>query len=196
MYGAGGGVFCRPTRWSTTLSSTVKLPHAVILGLIWSRNTLELRENGTLVLHRVGCSAFNFSPHVRHHQPSEWDQIVFLIALVCTTIHKLTIYGGGDFSTEKTGWQCTLRAGGRTDVVSPLLLEGGDLVGALVVQRLHRNVQQFRGGLVFKAHRLCASLNSRLERNKEEEGRTDCVLPLLLEGDDLVGALVVLAAQE
>jgi len=30
-------------------------------------------------------------------------------------------------------------------------------------------VQQFRGGLVFKAHRLCVSLNSRLESNKEEE---------------------------
>jgi len=29
-------------------------------------------------------------------------------------------------------------------------------------------VQRFRGGLVFKAHRLCVSLNSRLESNKEE----------------------------
>ena len=36
---------------------------------------------------------------------------------------------------------------------------------------LHRNVQRFRGGLVFKAHRLCVSLNSRLESNKEEERR-------------------------
>ena len=34
---------------------------------------------------------------------------------------------------------------------------------------LHRNVQRFRGGLVFKAHRLCVSLNSRLESNKEEK---------------------------
>ena len=34
---------------------------------------------------------------------------------------------------------------------------------------VHRNVQRFRGGLVFKAHRLCVSLNSRLESNKEEE---------------------------
>jgi len=33
---------------------------------------------------------------------------------------------------------------------------------------LHRNVQRFRGGLVCKAHRLCVSLNSRLERNEEE----------------------------
>ena len=31
-------------------------------------------------------------------------------------------------------------------------------------------MQRFRGGFVFKAHRLCASLNSRLESNKEEEG--------------------------
>jgi len=36
-------------------------------------------------------------------------------------------------------------------------------------QLLHRNVLRFRGGLVFKAHRLCVSLNSRLESNKEEE---------------------------
>jgi len=28
---------------------------------------------------------------------------------------------------------------------------------------------RFRGGLVFKAHRLCESLNSRLESNTEEE---------------------------
>ena len=33
----------------------------------------------------------------------------------------------------------------------------------------HRNVQRFRGGLVFKAHGLCVSLNSRLESNKDEE---------------------------
>ena len=33
---------------------------------------------------------------------------------------------------------------------------------------LHRHVQRFRGGLVLKAHRLCVSLNSRLESNKEE----------------------------
>jgi len=32
-----------------------------------------------------------------------------------------------------------------------------------------RDVQRFRGGLVFKVHRLCVSLNSRLESNKEEE---------------------------
>ena len=30
-------------------------------------------------------------------------------------------------------------------------------------------MQRFRGGLVFKARRLCVSLNSRLESNKEEE---------------------------
>jgi len=33
---------------------------------------------------------------------------------------------------------------------------------------LHRNVQRFRGGLVVKAVRLCVSLNSRRESNKEE----------------------------
>jgi len=36
-------------------------------------------------------------------------------------------------------------------------------------QLLSRNVKRFRGGLVFKAHRLCLSLNSRLESNNEEE---------------------------
>jgi len=30
-------------------------------------------------------------------------------------------------------------------------------------------VKRFRGGLVFEAHRLCLSLNSRLEGNKEED---------------------------
>ena len=31
------------------------------------------------------------------------------------------------------------------------------------------NVKRFRGGLVFKAHRLCVSLDSRLESKKEQE---------------------------
>ena len=30
-------------------------------------------------------------------------------------------------------------------------------------------MQRFRGGLVFKAHRLCVSLKPRIERNKEEK---------------------------
>ena len=34
-------------------------------------------------------------------------------------------------------------------------------------------MQRFRGGLVFKAHRLCVSLNSRLASNKEEEAGPD-----------------------
>ena len=34
---------------------------------------------------------------------------------------------------------------------------------------LHINVQRFRGGLAFKAHRLCAFLNSRLDCYWEEE---------------------------
>ena len=36
-------------------------------------------------------------------------------------------------------------------------------------QPFHRNLLRFRGGLVFKAHGLCVSLNSRLESNEEEE---------------------------
>ena len=35
-----------------------------------------------------------------------------------------------------------------------------------------RNVQRFRGGLAFKAHRLCVSLNSRLENNKKKQRRS------------------------
>ena len=38
-----------------------------------------------------------------------------------------------------------------------------------MVSTRRRNVQQFRGGLVFKAHRLSVSLNSRLQNNKGEE---------------------------
>jgi len=34
-------------------------------------------------------------------------------------------------------------------------------------------MQRLQGGLVSKAHRLCASLNSRLESNKEEEESHD-----------------------
>ena len=34
---------------------------------------------------------------------------------------------------------------------------------------MHRNVQQLRGGLVLKAHRLGGSINSRRESNKEEK---------------------------
>ena len=34
---------------------------------------------------------------------------------------------------------------------------------------MHGSAKRSRGGLVFKAHRLCVSLNSRLERNEEEE---------------------------
>jgi len=38
-----------------------------------------------------------------------------------------------------------------------------------VSEQLHRNVQRFRVRLVFKPHRLCLSLNSRRESNKDEE---------------------------
>ena len=41
-----------------------------------------------------------------------------------------------------------------------------------VQQFLHINVQRFEGGLVFRFHRLCVSLNSRLESNKEDEKET------------------------
>jgi len=41
----------------------------------------------------------------------------------------------------------------------------------------HPAVQRFRGGLVFKAHRICVSLNSTLERNKEEKETDPAVFP-------------------
>jgi len=46
----------------------------------------------------------------------------------------------------------------------------GDIIviGDTLTKWLHNEVW-FRGGLVFKAHRLCVSLNSRFESNKEEE---------------------------
>ena len=40
-------------------------------------------------------------------------------------------------------------------------------------QLLERNVKRLRGALVFKAHRLCVSPNSRLESNKDEEEKQD-----------------------
>ena len=44
-------------------------------------------------------------------------------------------------------------------------------------------MQRFRGGLLFKAHRLCVSLNSRLESNKDEEGADRSTI----EDEDLPG---------
>jgi len=44
-------------------------------------------------------------------------------------------------------------------------------------ERFHRNVQRFRDGLVFKAHRLWVSLNSRLESNEEEENTAAMLFP-------------------
>ena len=41
--------------------------------------------------------------------------------------------------------------------------------GDAFTQLLDRNVQRFRGGLVFQAHGRCVSLNSRLTSNREEE---------------------------
>ena len=46
---------------------------------------------------------------------------------------------------------------------------GDEATNAWGCQPLHRNVLSFRGELVFKAHRLCVSLNSRLESNTEEK---------------------------
>ena len=40
---------------------------------------------------------------------------------------------------------------------------------ASVMETPVRDMQRSRGGLVFKAHRLCVSLNSRLESTQEEE---------------------------
>ena len=59
---------------------------------------------------------------------------------------------------------CGTQSVGTATVDAPAR-EAGHLVRE---QLLHRNLQRFRGGLVFKAHRLCVSLNSRLESNKEE----------------------------
>ena len=63
---------------------------------------------------------------------------------------------------------CSLFTRKRPDLVEEDVAVG--YVGRRIVgQLLHRNVRRFRGGLVFRAHRLCGSLNSRLESNKEEE---------------------------
>ena len=54
--------------------------------------------------------------------------------------------------------RCSRRAA-RTALLAPI---------CAVLNLLHRNVQRFRDGLVFKANRLCVSLNSRLESNNVE----------------------------
>ena len=53
-------------------------------------------------------------------------------------------------------------------------VSGGEQLPHLV-ESLGCRVQglRFRGGLVFKAHRLCVSLNSRLESNKEEKKKVE-----------------------
>ena len=50
-----------------------------------------------------------------------------------------------------------------------MLLSGS---GATTFCHTTVNVKRFRGGLVFKAQRLCVSLDSRLESNNEEEEET------------------------
>ena len=57
-------------------------------------------------------------------------------------------------------------------------------------------MQRFRGGLVFKAHRLYVSLNARLESHKEEGewwGWTDLVDRMHATHLDVVGAVRKLA---
>jgi len=56
------------------------------------------------------------------------------------------------------------RKGREAQALLQVLQPSHNLFG--LVGALHRNVQRFRGGPVFKAHRLCVSLNSRLESNK------------------------------
>ena len=57
-----------------------------------------------------------------------------------------------------------VKADGQT-AWGPAGVAGGDAVLVLQI-----NVQRFQSGLVFKAHRLCVSLNAGLKSHKEEEG--------------------------
>ena len=50
------------------------------------------------------------------------------------------------------------------------------------------NVQWFRGGLVFEAHRLFVSLNSRLESNQEEEEEETPFLQVVRNGQVMSGS--------
>ena len=56
-----------------------------------------------------------------------------------------------------------------SEVTLPVDGRGAYLRTSISERLLHINVQRSRYGLVFKAHRLCVSLKSRLERNNEEE---------------------------
>ena len=58
------------------------------------------------------------------------------------------------------------------DVLLPALAAPASTNSPLRYLHPPRNGQRFRGGLVFKAHRLCVSLNSRLESNNEEKKRS------------------------
>ena len=58
---------------------------------------------------------------------------------------------------------------------SPSTFREGCISGERLTE-FHRNVQRFRGGLVYQAHRLCVSLNARLERNEEEKNKTELML--------------------
>ena len=51
----------------------------------------------------------------------------------------------------------------------PRVTQTRDLTEAIGEQLLHTNVLRFPGGLVFKARRLCVSLNARFESKKEAE---------------------------
>ena len=63
------------------------------------------------------------------------------------------------------------------------------------MHQLLEKMQRFRGGLVFKAHSLCVSLNSRLESNKAEKKKKEkirfpcareCNSPCVYRGTSLI----------
>ena len=51
----------------------------------------------------------------------------------------------------------------------------------------HDVAQRFRGGLVVKAHRLCVSLNSRLESNEETKEKKESVAASGRGGNNVEG---------
>ena len=57
-------------------------------------------------------------------------------------------------------------------------------------------MQRFRGGLVFKAHKLCVSLNPRLESNTEEEEETKHCSDTLKQGGEKADAMAEDAAEK
>jgi hypothetical protein len=156
---------------------------------IWSRNTLNLRGNRTLKLHRVEEGLGRWT--ARPCDPS----LRVTTCKGCRTRCAIDIDDAPCTSPTRLGW--TLNAKACTQVLEIHQVDASGLLGAPPLggiklsgspsmrlsmpvslsnkrERLHqplrKNVKRLRGGLVFKSPRLLyhSTLGSRVEKRKEE----------------------------